>query len=75
MGYDLEKVNHASVHVRKRDIIARNFIGGISWGVGSVLGATILVAITLGVLRVAGFIPFIGDFVTQIVEYVENTRK
>lgn len=72
---DLEKVHHGSAHARIRDIIARNFIGGISWGVGSVLGATLIVAIILGLLRAAGFIPFIGDFVTQIVEYVENTRK
>lgn len=74
MGYDSERVNHSNAHVRKRDIVARNFLGGISWGVGSVVGATIVVAITLGVLRAAGFIPFIGDFVTQIVDYVESQR-
>lgn len=71
---DLEKVHHGSAHVRKRDIVARNFLGGISWGVGSVLGATLIVALILGVLRAAGFIPFIGDFVTQIVDYVESQR-
>lgn len=70
-----EKIDHANAHARKRDIIARNFLGGIAWGVGSVIGATLIVAILLAGLRsVSFFVPYVGDFVTQVVEYIENQR-
>lgn len=70
-----EKVDHANAHARKRDIIFRNFLGGMAWGVGSVIGATLIVALVVGSLRSIGFfVPFIGDFVTQVVEYIDTQR-
>jgi hypothetical protein len=70
-----EKVDHANAHVRKRDILVRNFMGGVAWGVGSVVGATLIVALVLGGLRSIGFfVPFVGDFVTQVVDYIETRR-
>ncbi len=34
-----------------------NFLGGLSWGLGTVIGATVVVAILISVLRFFNFIP------------------
>ncbi len=53
----------ANMDIKKKDIMVGNFLGGLFWGVGSVIGAGVAVAIIgyalslLGVFRaVAGFI-------------------
>jgi len=53
-----------------------NFIRGIMFGIGSVVGGTIVVAIALVVLGWMTDIPGgIGDFVQFIVDTVEQSRK
>lgn len=64
----------ANYHLSNKRIIFKNFIGGIAWGVGSIIGATLIVAFLLGILQFINFIPFVGDFVTQVVEYVESRK-
>ncbi|MBI2022609.1 hypothetical protein HYS97_02050 [Candidatus Daviesbacteria bacterium] len=64
----------AKVFLSNRKIIWKNLLGGIAWGVGSVIGATLVVALVLSILRTIGFVPVIGDFVSQIVDYVESRR-
>lgn len=65
----------AGLNLSHKSIIARNFIGGIAWGVGSVIGATLIIAIAIGFLRTINFIPIIGTFATQVVSEVQNQRK
>lgn len=56
----------------KRDIFFNNFLAGIAWGLGSVLGATVIVGL-LGILVVrTQKVPIIGDVVQVIVEQVEK---
>lgn len=53
-----EKVK-ASADLRKRDILMNNFLGGLAWGLGTVVGATVIVAIVGTVLNgVGAFDPF-----------------
>ena len=59
----------------KKDIMVRNFLGGLAWGLGSVIGATVIVAILVGLLSVVDFIPFIGNFTAEIVEIVNSKVK
>lgn len=54
----IEKHLTARGNMRKRDIMLGNFLGGITWGVGSVIGATIVIAILLGILRSINWVPF-----------------
>ena len=60
---------------KKRDIIFRNFLGGLAWGLGSVIGATVIVAILVGLLSAIDFIPFVGNFIEDIVEVVNKNSR
>jgi hypothetical protein len=43
-----------AVFRKKRHLMWANFLGGLSWGFGSVMGATLLVAIVLVLLKLLG---------------------
>lgn len=59
------KSNHVQLK-SKKSIVIDNFLGGIAWGFGTVIGATIIVGI-LGLLIVrTSSIPLIGDVVKII---------
>ena len=58
--------------MRKRDIMLGNFLGGLAWGFGSVVGATIVVAIILGVL---GNLPGFGSFSKQISNTINSRTR
>jgi hypothetical protein len=69
--------NHltAGAYMKKRDIFMGNLIGGVAWGVGSVLGATIVVAIIISLLRTINFVPVIGSFVGGVLDQVEEQKN
>ena len=60
----------------KKQVIIRNFIAGISRGVGIGIGITIITAILVLILRhlVALNIPVIGEYISDIVQIVEKSR-
>ena len=59
----------------KRQIFFDNLTGGIAWGVGSILGATIIVGV-LGFLIVRSRqIPFVGDIVQVVVDEINQGRN
>lgn len=43
------------MNIRKRDIIIGNFLGGLSWGIGTVIGASAIFAALGWVLNILGF--------------------
>jgi hypothetical protein len=63
------------LHRSRKRIYWMNFIRGILFGVGSVLGATIVVAILVTVLGLLVDIPGgIGDFVSSVIDIVQNRQ-
>lgn len=58
--------------MKKKDIIINNFLGGLAWGLGSVIGATLVVAILVGFLKSINFVPIIGDFTHQVMQDVNS---
>ncbi|MBI5151903.1 hypothetical protein HZA39_00030 [Candidatus Peregrinibacteria bacterium] len=44
---------------------------GIAFGFGSILGATVVVAIFVYILGKIKFVPLIGDFVQNLLEYMK----
>ncbi len=68
--------NHltANAHMRKRDIILGNFLGGLFWGLGSVIGATIIVALLITFLRTIDFVPLLGNFTNQILSSIQQKQ-
>lgn len=61
---------YEKVKGKRREIFFSNFLGGIAWG----LGATIGLSLFIGLLGLFGkyidFVPFIGNFVSDIVSFV-----
>ena len=53
-----------------------NFIRGIFFGFGSMLGGTVLIALLIWVLNVTGqLIPSVADFIDQIVTVMQTPRR
>lgn len=49
-----------------------NFLRGLALGLGSVIGATVLVSILVYVLSQINFIPIIGDYAAQILDLLNE---
>lgn len=72
----MEKRLTAGAHMSRKNIMISNFLGGLAWGLGTVIGATVVVGILVWVLSLFNFIPIIGDFVGGAVEQVNiKTEK
>jgi len=56
------------MNISKKDIIVGNFLGGLAWGFGSVIGATIVVAIISAALSTLGVFNAIGSFFQQLLQ-------
>lgn len=58
----VEKHLSANSYIKKKDIVIGNFLGGIAWGLGTVIGASVIVGIIVAVSKFVGW----GDLVSQI---------
>ncbi len=60
----------------KKEIFKRNFFAGISRGMGIGIGFTVITAIIIIILQriVALNIPVIGEYISDIIDIVENNR-
>ena len=60
----------------KKEIIKRNFIAGISRGVGIGIGVSIISAMLISFLQriVTLNIPVLGEYISDIVSIVEKSR-
>lgn len=63
-------------HRSRREVYWMNFIRGVFFGVGSVLGGTIVIALIIWLLSLLTDIPGgIGDFVQYVVDIVQQGKK
>lgn len=56
---------NANSNIRKWDVLVANFIGGLAWGLGSVIGATLIVAVLVYILNLLGLFDFVKDYFPQ----------
>ena len=63
-AYSTRKIT-ANTSVSKKNVLLVNFLGGIAWGLGSVLGATVIVAILVYILNTLGLFDFVKDYFPQ----------
>lgn len=56
----------------KKQLIINNFIGGIAWAFGAIIGVALVVSILGLILKNINFIPYIGNFVARVIEFVIN---
>lgn len=60
-------------HRSRRQIFGINFVRGIFFGFGTVLGGTVLVALLVWLLsRFASWFPFIGNFINQLINAIRG---
>lgn len=62
----IEKHLSANMNMNKKNIIVSNFLGGLAWGLGTVIGATIVAAIVISILRFFNFIPGFDQIINQL---------
>ena len=55
-------------------LLAFNFARGLAFGLGTVIGATILVSFLGLFLAKIDFIPIVGDWARQIAEQMESAK-
>lgn len=62
-------------HSSRRQIYTMNFFRGVFFGLGSILGGTIVIALVLWILSLLADIPGgIGDFIQYVVDTVQSTE-
>lgn len=60
-------------HTNRWQIFSFNFVRGIFFGFGTVLGGTLLVALTIAVLgQFIDWFPVLGDFIQQIIDAMKK---
>lgn len=75
---DLQKaleVLFASEYINHRRLYTHNFLRGIFFGAGSLLGATVLVALLLWILSLFDTVPFVGPVIENAKESIENGKN
>jgi hypothetical protein len=55
-------------------IMWHQFLRGLAFGLGSVIGATILVYIVVQTLSQFEFIPILGEWAVQLIDQIETRR-
>lgn len=66
MTEEIDKHLLANMNLSKKQIMLANFLGGLSWGVGSVIGASVVVAVIGAILNQMGVFSAIGGLFNQL---------
>lgn len=63
-------------HSSRTKVYRMNFLRGIFFGVGTAIGGTIVIALVVWVLDLFTGVPGgIGEFIQQVVDTIEQSRK
>lgn len=77
LATEIEKLNkHRFVRVHNSPVrmVLFQFARGLAFGLGSVMGATILVSLVAWWVSQIEFLPIIGDWARQVVEMMQEPR-
>lgn len=66
---------HSRVHISTGRIVFNNFLGGLAWGFGTVLGATVVVGLVVILLSKLNSVPIIGNFFSSILQAIQQGSK
>ena len=59
-----------SIYKNKKQIFINNLIGGLAWAIGATVGLTIILAIASFIFKNVTLIPFVGEFISSVIEDV-----
>lgn len=68
------KLRIVRIYESKSKLFFYHFFIGMSYGLGVFFGASVVVALAVLVLSKFQWIPFIGDFIVQVMHYLESAR-
>jgi hypothetical protein len=63
---------HTRIHISTGRVIFSNFMGGLAWGFGTALGATVVLGLVIIILGKLSSVPLIGDFITHILQTIQH---
>ncbi len=75
MDSELKKLFTGENILSKRSMLVRSFLGGIAWGVGSVIGATFVVALLIAFLRSINWVPIVGDIAGKVSQSMNSYQQ
>ncbi|VAV92402.1 hypothetical protein MNBD_ALPHA07-315 [hydrothermal vent metagenome] len=73
--HQLNQHRFVKIHNSPLRLIMFQFFRGLAFGLGSVIGATILFSMLAWWLSQFEYMPIIGEWITQITEQVEKTQN
>jgi len=62
---EIETHLSANTNMKRKDIVIGNFLGGLAWGIGSVIGAGVVVGIFAYILKALGVFSNLSNFFPQ----------
>ena len=74
---ELERLNShkmLQLYGSTRRLLWHQFLRGLAFGLGSVMGATILVSVLVYVLSFVDFVPVLGEWAAEVVRIVEGAQ-
>lgn len=72
----LKEISSKLDGIKKHPPLWRYLVQGMLIGLGSVLGATVIIALIIALLKTFVSVPIIGEIITQIInllEHIQNT--
>ncbi|MEQ8901585.1 MAG: DUF5665 domain-containing protein [Roseovarius sp.] len=75
---ELETLNRhrfVRIHNNMPRLLAFNFARGLAVGLGTVLGATVLLSLIVWALSQIEFLPIIGEWASQIAEQMRSAQE
>ncbi|MDJ0640281.1 MAG: DUF5665 domain-containing protein [Paracoccaceae bacterium] len=75
LARELEKINNHKVmraHSSNARLMWFNFLRGLTFGLGSVVGATFLVSMLVYTLSWVDFIPVVGEWAKEVIRVIEE---
>jgi hypothetical protein len=62
--------NYEKTKGSRIQIFINNFIGGIAWALGATVGLALIVGILTLVLKNVNVIPVVGNFVGNVIQFI-----
>lgn len=73
LAHEIKSLKRSIDLLIKQQGMTHSFFRGVVTGLGSAIGATLVVGILALILRNVQLIPVIGDWVAQIADYVQSS--
>lgn len=71
LSEEMARLNQVIIRLDRRHTLLYSFFRGIVTGLGTVVGATIVVAVLAFLFRHVQLIPLIGTWLTEIIKQIE----